>query len=52
MFISWYYLESKTDLSLVSYTVLKRFSTFVEKDIPTWCYFSTCPKDILTSYVS
>ena len=52
MLICLYYWESKTDLLELTYIVLTIISTIVETDIPTWCSFSTYPKDILTNYVS
>ena len=52
MLSCFYYWKCKTDLLEVTYTVLTNILTYVETALPTKCYFSTYPKDILTNYVS
>ena len=52
MLTSLHYCKCKTDILSVTYTNLTNILKFVETDIPTWCYFSTCPKDTLPNFVS
>ena len=52
MISCFYYWKFKTDVLEVIYTVLTNILTYAETTIPTWCYFSTYPKDTLANYVS
>ena len=51
MLSCFYYGKCRTDLLYVTYTVLRNILTYVETAIPTWCYYSTYPKDSLANYV-
>ena len=48
----FYYWKCKTDLLLVTYTVLTNISTYFEAAISTRGYSSTYPKVTLANYVS
>ena len=52
MLSCFYYWKCKTDLLSVTYIELPNFLTYVETPLPTTCYSSTYPKDILSNYVS
>ena len=52
MLSSFYYWKFKTDILLVTLTLLTIILTYVETPIPTWCYSSRSPKDKLANYVS
>ena len=52
MISCFHYWIFKTDVLEVIYTALTNILTYVETAIPTWCYFSTYPKDTLANYVS
>ena len=46
-----YYWKNKTDLPLVTYTVQKNILTFLETDIPTWCYSKTYLQNTVASMI-
>ena len=51
MLICLYYWESKSNLFLVTYTILTKILICVQTDIPTSCYIYTYPDDTLANYV-
>ena len=52
MLSSLFYWKFKTDVPLVTLTLLTNIFTSFETAIPTWCYSSTYPKDTLANYIS